>query len=374
MSSIEKFLTSQINKLKDNHLFRTLSANSDLVDFSSNDYLGFSRSNLLKNAIEEELAKQASWMIGSTGSRLISGNTQYAIDLENDLAKFHNAEAGLLFNSGYDANLGIFSCLPQKGDTIILDEKIHACIIDGSRLSYANRYKFRHNDLGSLEQKLKIAKGNIFIGIESVYSMDGDSPDLVGMVELAEKYEANIVIDEAHGAGVFGPNGKGLVSELGLEKKIFARIHTFGKAIGAHGAIAMGSKALRDFLINHSRSFIYTTAAPFHSLAAIKLAYKELNKQPQLQTDLQNKILLFKSNLVKNNRLIESYSPIQSVVFSGNENVLKVYEALKNKGFNVGAVRSPTVAKGMERIRVCLHLFNSDDEIYRLVNEFNQYL
>ncbi|MCO4291629.1 pyridoxal phosphate-dependent aminotransferase family protein [Solitalea sp. MAHUQ-68] len=374
MSSIENFLKNQVLKLEENHSFRTLKTTENLIDFSSNDYLGFSRSLELKKLIEFELEKYPNYAIGSTGSRLISGNTQYAIDLENELASFHNTESALLFNSGYDANVGIFSCIPQKDDTIILDEKAHASIIDGSRLSYAKRYKFRHNDPNSLEQKLKVSTGNIFIGIESVYSMDGDTPDLSAIVKLAEKYNANIIIDEAHGAGVLGPDGKGLVSALGLEDKIFARIHTFGKAIGAHGAIIMGSNALRNFLINHSRSFIYTTAATFHSIVSIKAAYDHLKNHPHLQKELQEKIAIFKSSLLKKDSIIESNSPIQSIVIPGNTRMMAAYENLKNKGFSVGAVRAPSVAVGMERIRVCLHLFNSEPEIYKLVNEINQYL
>ncbi|UKJ06277.1 aminotransferase class I/II-fold pyridoxal phosphate-dependent enzyme [Solitalea lacus] len=374
MNTIEAFLASQLTNLQSKHLLRALKPDSDLVDFSSNDYLGLAHCAELKQLIDEELNKYPDYLIGSTGSRLISGNTNYATELEQWLSAQHNAQAGLLFNSGYDANLGVFSSIPQKGDTIILDEKVHACIIDGARLSYATRYKFMHNDLGSLEQKLKVARGNIFIGIESIYSMDGDSPDLKAMVELAAKYNANIIIDEAHGAGVLGYCGKGLVSELGLESKVFVRIHTFGKAIGSHGAIVLGSTNLRDFLINTARSFIFTTAAPFHSLVAVKMAYHYLNVHPELQKLLRDKIDLFKSKLSSRIQLLESSAPIQSIIVEGNETVVAAAESLKKNGFSVGAVRSPTVEKGKERLRICLHLFNSDEDVARLANEINQNL
>lgn len=374
MPSIEKYLDERIVHLKETHAFRQLKTESDLIDFSSNDYLGLSRSADIKQLLATELEKYPHHLTGSTGSRLISGNTAYAEALEDQLANFHNAEAGLLYNSGYDANLGFFSCIPQKGDTIILDEKIHACIIDGSRLSYANRFKFRHNDLDSLEKKLKVAKGKIFIGIESVYSMDGDTPDLLGIVALAEKYNANIIIDEAHSAGVLGEKGKGLVSALGIENKIFARIHTFGKAIGSHGAVVLGSKALRSYLINTSRSFIFTTAAPFHSLASIKVAYDYLERHPELQKHLIHKIDLFKYLLRKDINLINSNTSIQSIVITGNEEVMQAGAHLKAKGFSLGVVRAPAVAEGAERLRVCLHLYNSVEEINELAKEINQYL
>ena len=186
----------------------------------------------------------------------------------------HNADAGLIFNSGYDANLGLFSALPQRGETIIADELIHASIIDGARLSYANRYTFRHNDLQSLEDKLKQAKGNCYVVIESVYSMDGDTPPIAEILTLTEQYEANLIVDEAHAVGLYG---FGLIDQQ-FQDRVFARIVTFGKALGCHGAIVLGSNLLREYLINFARSFIYTTAASFHQMASIKMAYQLLQE------------------------------------------------------------------------------------------------
>ena len=161
----------------------------------------------------------------------------------------------MIFNSGYQANIGLFAAVAQKGDTIISDELIHASMIDGIRLSYASRLRFKHNDIKDLEKQLKKAKGNIFIGIESVYSMDGNLAPLTKMARLAKKYKAHLIVDEAHATGVFGKQGSGLVCALGLEDQVFARMHTFGKALGCHGAIVLGSEILKKYLVNFARPF-----------------------------------------------------------------------------------------------------------------------
>ena len=210
MKKINNFIEEKILERIKNSSLRNLSSNQNLADFCSNDYLGFARSERLKALIESQLKLHTSYLSGSTGSRLISGNDDFTEKLEAEIALFHNAESALIFNSGYDANVGLFSSLPQRGDTIILDELIHASIIDGARLSYANRYTFKHNDLISLEEKLKLSKGNIYIGIESIYSMDGDAAPIAEIIELAEQYEAVVIVDEAHAVGIFGQNGRGL--------------------------------------------------------------------------------------------------------------------------------------------------------------------
>ncbi|RYZ78419.1 MAG: aminotransferase class I/II-fold pyridoxal phosphate-dependent enzyme, partial [Moraxellaceae bacterium] len=194
MRSTEEFIKAKLAERQAAGIYRTLKPESGLADFCSNDYLGFARSAVLKSKIDEELAKYPDSLNGSAGSRLLAGNLAYTENLEAEIATYHESEAGLLFNSGYDANVGLFSSLPQRGDTIILDELAHASIIDGARLSNANRYSFKHNDMNSLEDKLKAAKGNIYVGIESVYSMDGDTPPMAAILELTQKYNAALVI------------------------------------------------------------------------------------------------------------------------------------------------------------------------------------
>lgn len=341
-----------------------------MIDFCSNDYLGFARSPVLKQWINDEIAANDPVLNGSTGSRLLSGNLAYTESIEQHIADFHQSEAGLIYNSGYDANIGLFSSLPQRDNTIIMDELIHASIIDGARLSYASRFTFRHNDLQSLEEKLRHAKGNCYVVIESVYSMDGDIPPIKDILLLIKKYNAQLIVDEAHAVGIYG---KGLISKLGCEKDIFARIVTFGKALGCHGAIILGSKLLREYLINFSRSFIYTTAASFHQIASIKMAYKLLPSSGNEVKKLHHNILLFKGLLTQTDfNLLPSDSAIQCVVVGSNEKAKAMAAQLQNAGLDVRPILNPTVAKGAERLRICLHSYNTGNEITLLSETIHQ--
>lgn len=342
----------------------------ELIDFSSNDYLGFARSEDLKGLIRTELSQLSKYKNGSGGSRLLTGNTEYAESIEQFIADYHYAEAGLLYNSGYDANLGFLSCIPQKGDTIISDELIHASLIDGCRLSLAHRFKFKHNNLEELESKLKCANGNIFVVVESVYSMDGDLTPLKEISSLCEKYNANLIVDEAHAIGLFGLEGKGLSYQLGLHQKTFARIVTFGKALGAHGAIILGSKLLRQYLINFSRPFIYTTAAPMHNLVAIKMAYR-------LLAITSSKVLFENISYFKKEasnlglQILPSSSAIQGILSLSNENAKKQALYLQKHGFDIRPILHPTVAVGKERLRICIHQYNTEKEISSLLTHLS---
>jgi 8-amino-7-oxononanoate synthase len=386
---IEQHLLTILEERKRQSLFRSLRTKENLVDFCSNDYLGFSQ-KIKQNS------EFYSFPSGATGSRLLAGNTKFVEDLEQEIADFHRAEAGLIFNSGYDANVGLLSCLPQKNDLLFTDELIHASMIDGARLSYATRYKFKHNDIESLENKVQFSTDNIvhqskiqsatnkpfptsniehqtsntFIAIESVYSMDGDLANLEAIANLSEKYGANLIVDEAHATGVFGKNGRGLVSELGLEDKVFARIVTFGKALGCHGAIVLGSKVLRDYLINFARPFIYTTAAPMHTHESVRQAY-QLLKSPNFSNEKLHHLIHFfkeKAKQVPDLELIDSSSAIQCIIIAGNEKCREVAKNLQDVGLDIRPIVSPTVPKGKERLRICLHEFNTEEDILRIFN------
>jgi 8-amino-7-oxononanoate synthase len=370
---LAEFLSNKINQRIKSDSLRSLKNLSGLIDFSSNDYLGFARSTSLKKNIHHFLAQKNDYSIGATGSRLLSGNHLFIEDLEIELTKFYNAEAGLIFNSGYDANVGLLSCIAQRGDTIITDELIHASLIDGARLSHANKYIFKHNDLDSLEEKLINSKGNVFIVTESVFSMDGDQAPLVEIINLAKQYNAHLIIDEAHATGVIGADGKGLVNQLNLEQEIFARVHTFGKAIGCHGGIILGNQLLKTYLINFCRSFIYTTALPYHSLVCIKFAHQELENDTISLSKLRDNINYFKlKSLEILNDAISTDSAIQSIIIPGNKKCKLVSKKMQDFGFDVRAILSPTVSEGKERIRVCLHSFNSKTEIEDLLNHISQ--
>ncbi|MEJ7557834.1 MAG: aminotransferase class I/II-fold pyridoxal phosphate-dependent enzyme [Pedobacter sp.] len=368
MNNAENYIQSRLNERTIDGSLRKLISVRPPIDFCSNDYLGFASSHELRKAVELEMMNASAFNNGSGGSRLLSGNTAYIEETEAFISDFHHAESGLIFNSGYDANVGLLSCLAQKGDTFICDELIHASLIDGARLTHANRYTFRHNDIVQLEEKLKVAKGIVYVVVESVYSMDGDMAALLLISELCETYHANLIVDEAHATGVFGQNGKGLVQALHLEQKVFARVVTFGKALGCHGAIVLGSHNLKQYLINFARPFIYTTAAPIHTLFYVKSAYKMLiatDYTPQIK----QKIAHYAELLIayKMEHAVASPSAIQTLIVPGNANAKDAAAKLQTAGFDVRAILSPTVPLGKERIRICLHLYNTDQEIEKLV-------
>lgn len=372
MSKAHSFLEQRLKERSEKGLWRSLKHENSLVDFSSNDYLGFAHSAALHQYINAETKRIAPGLNGSGGSRLLSGNYAYTEATESWIASFHQAEAGLIFNSGYDANIGLLSAIPQRGDTIITDELIHASLIDGSRLSLANRFKFGHNNINELEQKLKQATGNIYVVVESIYSMDGDAAPLKDMSELCQKYGANLIVDEAHATGIFGPSGEGLVMQLGLQNAVFARIVTFGKAIGTHGAIILGSAVLRNYLINFARSFIYTTAMPLHNIIAIRCAYEWLTKEKyaeQIHQKIDSYNLLINKLNIKH---IQSTSAIQTLLFNNNSEAKNAALQLQEKGFDVRPILSPTVPAGQERLRICLHTYNTEAEITALVQQLKE--
>lgn len=366
------FIQQKLQSRQEAGNYRKLRPENGLIDFCSNDYLGFARSEELAVLVQDELSLANTKIVnGSTGSRLISGNSDYAENLERFVADYHDAESGLLFNSGYDANLGLLSSLPQRHDTVIHDELAHASIIDGIRLSNATRYTFKHNNIDSLEQKLKAAKGLIYVVVESVYSMDGDQAPLEAISLMCWRYNAALIVDEAHALGVFG---KGLVNQLNLQHDVFARVITFGKALGAHGAIVLGPVTLRNYLINFARSFIYTTAAPLHQLATIKAGYSFLISSDALIDKLQGKIGLYHRLMNGQNNISLSSSTIQTIIIRGNDATRNAAQSLQQQGFDVPPILSPTVATGTERLRICLHTYNTDEQIIQLTTLIKEYL
>lgn len=356
-----------LEKRKNENSFRELNSSKDLVDFSSNDYLGFARNKRIFLNAGEILKENGIFENGAGGSRLLSGNHALYAPAEDLVAQFHKAEASLIFNSGYDANLGFFSSVPQKRDIILYDELIHASIRDGIQLSKARAYKFKHNDLEDLKQKISRLKNDIFEEVflvtESIFSMDGDSPDLEAFSIFAEENNYYLVVDEAHAVGV---KGAGLIAEDGLEDRIFARLVTFGKAMGSHGAAILGSKQLKHYLINFARSLIYSTALPPHSVATIIAAYQELKAEGAEVEKLQDNITFFKSEVSKRGiqrHFLESESAVHCCIISGNERVKSASAELSAEGFDVRPILSPTVPAGKERLRICLHSFNTKEEI-----------
>jgi len=398
-----KKLQHKLQQRIENNSFRKLAVSNKLVDFSSNDYLGFAISESIFTGAHHYLLANKYLQNGVSGSRLLSGNHELYGVVEKQLREVHCAHA-LVFNSGYDANIGFFSCVPQRNDVILYDELSHASIRDGVQLSNAKAFSFQHNNLQDLEKKLKryakLVSGSnqnshtdsdeVYVVTESVFSMDGDSPDLRAMQQLCKAYNAHFIVDEAHAVGVFG---FGLVQELDLENEVFARIITFGKGLGCHGAAILGNEQLKNYLINFSRSFIYTTGLSPHTLATIHLCYKEIVASSKIFCNekkkyfvsrscakgesysaiqkLQGNIQYFKEKYIElalGNLFIESNSAIQCCIISGNSNVKNCSELFQENGFDVRPILSPTVSIGQERLRFCLHAYNTNQEIDEVLN------
>ena len=368
MDHFPKDLRTKLEGRKESNAFRSLSNNKKLIDFSSNDYLGWSRCDALYNRASELVKSYGLPLNGATGSRLLTGNFELYQETEREIAEFHSSEAALIFNSGYDANMGVLGSLPQRGDVIFYDEFSHASIRDGVRLSAAASYKFKHNDLEDLEamvQRNRSLEGTNYVVTESVFSMDGDSPDMNELGDLCKREQLYLIVDEAHALGFMGPKGEGKARFEDPEIPLMARVVTFGKAMGGHGAAVVGGTELIDFLINFARSFIYTTGLPPHSVAGIKAAYERLRSGVDYSS-LNRNIAILQTALIRHRMtdyFIPSSSPINSCVVPGNTIVRSISANLRDNGYDVRPILSPTVPAGSERLRICLHSFNTKKEI-----------
>lgn len=365
---IASYMANMLAKRKEERCYRQLTISNGLIDFCSNDYFGWSGRGGDKDPIHR-LKAFSSFTGGATGSRLISGNSVLAEMVEKQIAHFHRSDTALLLSTGYLANVGLISALAKRGDFIVRDEFVHASTIDGCRLSMASSLHFRHNDLVDLRAKLdKCCGGQRFVLIESLYSMQGDTAPLKELIEICETYNALLIVDEAHAIGVFGG---GLIQALGLEKSVFARIVTFGKALGIQGAAILGSNLLKEYLINFCRPFIYSTALPDWCLLAIREAYFRLEHAQPDQALLRAKCTLFNQTLT-NEVATEVWSPIQIIYGKSNREVDDWSSQLRSKGFDVRAIKSPTVKLGRECLRICLHNFNKNEDIIQLASYLRQ--
>lgn len=358
--SVEERLTNELNNRAEKQLLRSLTDYSELIDFASNDYLNFGKLPFLAGPS------------GGTGSRLISGTQHQILEIENQLAQIHNFESGLIFNSGYVANVGLFSTIPSKNDVIFYDKLIHASIRDGLQLSIAKSIGFKHNDLEDLEQKLqRINAEQVFVVVESVYSMDGDSPDFKHLIELTNKYQFNLIVDEAHAIGLQGNNGEGVIHELGFTNEVFALVIPYGKAMGMFGAGVFSSKVVIDYLINFCRSFIYTTAFPVSYYQTLQERYSRLKEvKPTNSKELKKSFIEGVSTHYK--LYGGDFGNIVSVSVSGNEQCKKLEQHLAQEGFFAKAILSPTVAEGQERIRICFHEHNTKEEVKQLIKALKE--
>lgn len=383
MKKFPKNLSDKLQTRVEQNALRVLPSIRGGVDFSSNDYLGFADSETLFHQTHEYLVAHNLLQNGATGSRLLSGNHAVYATTENYIAQFHQSETALLFNSGYDANVGFFGAVPQRNDIILFDSLCHASIRDGIQMSVARSFKFEHNNFENLEELIAKAKAtqlsssSIYIVTESVFSMDGDSPDLSNLVQIASDNDCFLVVDEAHALGVVGEKGEGLVQMLGLQDQVFARIMTFGKGLGCHGAAILGSQDLKNYLVNFARSFIYTTGLSPHSVATILIAYNYLNQDVTALSQLRENVVHF--NQIKNMLgvkplFVRSKSAIQSAIIPGNDKVKMIANHLQKEGFDVKAILSPTVPEGQERLRFCLHNYNTKEQIEKVIGLLSVYV
>ncbi len=354
---------------------RHLRTREGCIDFTSNDYLGLARSGQLHSAITEKITALQTCVHGSTGSRLLTGHSVLFEQVEKKIAHFHRSEGALLYNSGYTASIGLLDALLQPGDCVVHDVHIHASFQDGIRLSKARKIPFRHNDTQHLENRLKTLdrEQRVFVCVESVYSLDGSIAPLEAILKLCLKHQAQLVVDEAHAIGILGTHGEGLVSQLNLESLVCARVCTYGKAFGVHGAAIVGSNLLRKYLINFSRPFCYTTAMPIHNVIAIDCAY-DIITNAEVERERLISLIAYFHALVEGSNIpvVKSSTPIQGVLIPGNERVKAVSVRLAASGFDVRAVMSPTVKRGSEILRLCLHSFNRPEDVERLVREIER--
>ena len=361
-SSLHQRLATELAKREASGTRRELTLpKAGLVDFSSNDYLGLSRHPAVQQA-------QRAAAAGSTGSRLLTGNSTAAQALEAQLANFHRAEVALLFNAGYTANLGFFTTIPRRGDTVLYDAASHASVKEGIHAGQATAWSFRHHDLADLERKLGRATGAVFVAVEALYSMSGDQAPLPALAALCQHHGLHLVVDEAHATGIYGPQGQGLVVELGLESAVFARIITFGKALGSQGAAIVGPAVLRDYLVNFCRPFIYTTALPPLTIAGLTAAYDLL---PTLTAERAKLFSLSDYLKTQLNSVPGLHVPANSHIIhpvffahpAGPGLVRRLAAAVQAAGYDGRPIVAPTVPAGTERLRLITHAFNTRAQI-----------
>jgi 8-amino-7-oxononanoate synthase len=369
-SALEQRIARELDSLREQAQFRSLETLDSVagVNLSSNDYLGLSTDPRLKQAVIEAVARAGS--LGSTGSRLLSGNSRDWEEVEAEFAGFAGTEAALYFGSGYMANVGLLGSLLKGGDTVFSDALNHASLIDGIRLSGAAKVVYPHGDLEFLERALRDSVGHPrarVIVTESVFSMEGGIAPLDALLRLARKYDAALIVDEAHATGVWGPEGRGIAAELGVERETLAVVHTCGKALASAGAFVCGGSALRDHLINRARTFIFSTAMPPYLAGQIRAALTMARAADTERAHLGGIASALRQALAAAGLSCgTSASQIVPVIFGGNEAALHVANELRRSGFAAKAIRPPTVPPGTARIRISLTSKIALEDVRRL--------
>jgi 8-amino-7-oxononanoate synthase len=355
MSELSHRIEAELAELDSHNQLRRLSAIQG-VNLCSNDYLALATDPRLREAVISALAEGSP--VASTGSRLLSGNSDVWEELESEIAQFMASEAALYFNSGYSANAGVLAALMRPSDSVFSDSANHASIIDGLRLSGARKVIFPHRDMDSLERELRkdSSAGQKFIVTESIFSMDGDRAPIPDLVALAERYGAELIIDEAHATGVVGPQGKGLVAAAGLSDRVLATIHPCGKALAGMGCFVCCSEKLKQYLVNHARPFIFSTALPPYMAAQMRAAIRIVAAADRQRRDLATLAAFLRGKLREAGFDIGSDATQIVPVFLGdNERAVWCAAALNEAGFGVRPIRPPSVPIGTARLRISLN-------------------
>ena len=350
-------------------LLRTLDINTG-IDFASNDFLGLSKHPQLIKACQNASIKYG---VGSGASRLVSAESLLFKSVENKLANFANQESALLFSTGYMTNLGVISSLAKIGAEFFIDKYCHASIYDGLKLGNATYQRYKHCDIKNLEKKIKKSASPLkIICSESIFSMDGDIAPIEKIINISKKYKALFLLDEAHAIGIYGEKGSGIAEELKLSNKIDIYIGTLGKAMGCAGGFVACKKSIRQLIINNARPFIYSTALPPMQLGVIEQAIKILNKlRPKAKQLLINAKLL-RDTL--NADTGKSQSHIIPVIIGEENKTIQIATKIQQQGFNVKAIRPPTVPPNTSRLRITIHTYNTITQINKLSSLINQYL
>jgi 8-amino-7-oxononanoate synthase len=359
-------------KLVDGQQDATVRLNGrEVLNLSSNNYLGLANHPALKDAAREALDRYGA---GSGASRLISGNMTAHEELERRIARFKGTEAALVFNSGYQANVGIIATLMENDDVVLSDQLNHASIIDGCRLSRAAVSVYRHCDMDHLASLLEKAPATArkLIATESIFSMDGDIAPLGEIVALAERHGAMVMVDEAHATGVRGPDGAGVVAELGLGDRVLVQMGTLGKALGAFGAYVAGTAKLKDLLVNRARSFIFTTSLPPVVLAMAAAAVELVKKEPERQCALRRNTQRLRNGLEQLGYAVAGSTQIIPVMVGEEQPCMRLAARLLEAGFYVQGIRPPTVPPGTSRLRVTTMATHTTEQMDQALDAFKQ--
>ena len=357
-----------LDDLKQRSVYRSLRATAG-TDFTSNDYLALADSRRMREVLIDALKRGVP--SGSGGSRLLRGNHPEHERLEEEAARFFGTKRALLFGSGYAANTALLSTLPQRGDLVVYDQYVHASSHDGMKLGRASVASFAHNDVDSADDAIRTWRqgggtGTPWIVIESLYSMEGDRAPLAELKTLAERCGAFLIIDEAHATGVFGPDGRGLAAELEGSDHVLV-LHTGGKALGVSGAIVTGPSVLCDFLINRGRPFIFATAPPPLVATALCESLAILREEPERRTRLASLAAHARQAIRKQLDLPTPHSQILPVIIGESDPAIRIAEMIQTAGFDVRAIRPPTVPAGTARLRISITLHLDESSIDALV-------